>query len=220
MHSMGAICGARLRLDRVCSAPPAAGKRRCHAHGGAPRTGAPKGNLNALSHGGYVSALYGRLDSGDLLAGGGRGTSRKHAPDLSAKFAALKQDAKQLAKDGKIDFAYDNRPASQMWNGEKLRAALLEMKNVIRSQLDERLDYMKERRQRDWGQHDALFELCRDAEDFQTREALLKRVCQFFLTIGDGRPKRDQGRVSLQHILGEREICLMIHSRLRLGVNA
>ena len=47
-----ATCGARLRGDGgCCSRPPAPGKRRCLAHGGAGRWGAPEGNRNAFKHG-------------------------------------------------------------------------------------------------------------------------------------------------------------------------
>jgi len=46
-----ARCGARLREGGSCARPPAAGKRRCRRHGGAPNWGAPTGNRNALKHG-------------------------------------------------------------------------------------------------------------------------------------------------------------------------
>jgi hypothetical protein len=47
-----ATCGARLRGDGGrCPRPPAPGRRRCRAHGGAVRWGAPKGNRNAFKHG-------------------------------------------------------------------------------------------------------------------------------------------------------------------------
>jgi hypothetical protein len=44
-------CGARTRSGGPCQAPAVAGKARCRMHGGAPRTGAPKGNRNALKDG-------------------------------------------------------------------------------------------------------------------------------------------------------------------------
>jgi hypothetical protein len=47
----GAICGARLRDGSLCPRPPVEGRRRCRSHGCAPRTGAPKGNRNALKDG-------------------------------------------------------------------------------------------------------------------------------------------------------------------------
>ena len=34
--------------------PAVKGKRRCRMHGGAPGSGAPKGNKNALKHGRYT----------------------------------------------------------------------------------------------------------------------------------------------------------------------
>ena len=48
-----AVCGARTRQGGWCKRSPTAGKRRCHNHGGAPGTGAPRGNRNARKHGAY-----------------------------------------------------------------------------------------------------------------------------------------------------------------------
>jgi hypothetical protein len=42
-----ARCGARTRDGGVCERTPTPGKRRCRSHGGAPGSGAPKGNRNA-----------------------------------------------------------------------------------------------------------------------------------------------------------------------------
>ncbi len=44
-------CGAKTRSDKPCRSPAVAGKKRCRMHGGAPGSGAPKGNHNALKHG-------------------------------------------------------------------------------------------------------------------------------------------------------------------------
>lgn len=44
------ICGAKT-TQGACQNQPVAGKKRCHRHGGAPGTGAPKGNKNAWKHG-------------------------------------------------------------------------------------------------------------------------------------------------------------------------
>jgi hypothetical protein len=59
-------CGARLRDGSLCARPPVEGRRRCRSHGCAPRTGAPKGNSNALKHGRFTAtAIAGgrRLDA-------------------------------------------------------------------------------------------------------------------------------------------------------------
>lgn len=42
------------RSGRLCRAPAVHGKARCRMHGGAPGSGAPKGNRNALKHGLYT----------------------------------------------------------------------------------------------------------------------------------------------------------------------
>ena len=47
-------CGAKTRSGRPCAAAPVRGKTRCWMHGGAPGSGAPRGNKNALKHGLYT----------------------------------------------------------------------------------------------------------------------------------------------------------------------
>ena len=48
-------CGARTRSGKPCRSPAVRGKRRCRMHGGAPGSGAPLGNRNALRHGRYTA---------------------------------------------------------------------------------------------------------------------------------------------------------------------
>jgi hypothetical protein len=47
-------CGARTRSGKPCNSPAVAGKKRCRMHGGAPGSGAPIGNKNALKVGLYT----------------------------------------------------------------------------------------------------------------------------------------------------------------------
>jgi len=47
-------CGAKTRSGQPCRSPAVQGKKRCRMHGGAPGSGAPKGNQNALKHGRYT----------------------------------------------------------------------------------------------------------------------------------------------------------------------
>ena len=47
-------CGAKTRSGKHCRSPAAAGKKRCRMHGGAPGSGAPRGNTNALKQGLYT----------------------------------------------------------------------------------------------------------------------------------------------------------------------
>nr|WP_073257124.1 HGGxSTG domain-containing protein [Shimia gijangensis] len=49
-------CGAKTRTGAACQSPAVSGKKRCRMHGGAKGSGAPKGNSNALIHGGYTEA--------------------------------------------------------------------------------------------------------------------------------------------------------------------
>lgn len=44
-------CGAKTRSGEPCKSPAVQGKRRCRMHGGAPGSGAPRGNKNAVKHG-------------------------------------------------------------------------------------------------------------------------------------------------------------------------
>ena len=44
-------CGARIRSGGSCRSPTVRGKRRYRMHGGAPGSGAPRGNQNARQHG-------------------------------------------------------------------------------------------------------------------------------------------------------------------------
>jgi uncharacterized protein YjcR len=47
-------CGAKTRFGEPCQSPAVQGKKRCRMHGGAPGSGAPRGNKNALKHGQYT----------------------------------------------------------------------------------------------------------------------------------------------------------------------
>ena len=50
-------CGAKTRKGSACLSPAVSGKKRCRMHGGAARSGAPKGNQNALKHGAYTREM-------------------------------------------------------------------------------------------------------------------------------------------------------------------
>jgi uncharacterized protein YjcR len=54
-------CLARTRSGKPCQSPAVKGKRRCRMHGGAPGSGAPKGNRNALRHGRYSAQAIAML---------------------------------------------------------------------------------------------------------------------------------------------------------------
>jgi hypothetical protein len=47
-------CGAKTRSGGMCKSPAVQGKKRCRMHGGAPGSGAPRGNKNAQKHGLYT----------------------------------------------------------------------------------------------------------------------------------------------------------------------
>jgi hypothetical protein len=60
-------CGARTRSGEPCMSPAVSGKSRCRMHGGAPGTGAPQGNQNALKHGRYTCEAIAERQSVQLL---------------------------------------------------------------------------------------------------------------------------------------------------------
>ena len=49
-------CGARTRRGKPCPSPAVKGKRRCRMHGGAPGSGAPKGERNGNYRHGFYTA--------------------------------------------------------------------------------------------------------------------------------------------------------------------
>ena len=49
-------CGANTRCGYPCRSPAVQDRGRCRMHGGAPGSGAPKGNQNALKYGLYTKA--------------------------------------------------------------------------------------------------------------------------------------------------------------------
>jgi glucans biosynthesis protein len=61
-------CGARTRAGTPCKRRPTGWSKRCHLHGGAPGSGAPKGNKNALKHGRFTrEAIQRRKEEREFL---------------------------------------------------------------------------------------------------------------------------------------------------------
>ena len=62
-------CGAKNRAGQPCRAPRVKGKRRCWKHGGAPSSGAPKGERNGnYRHGRFPNeAIEGRRTLNALI---------------------------------------------------------------------------------------------------------------------------------------------------------
>ncbi|MDP3074200.1 HGGxSTG domain-containing protein [Bradyrhizobium sp.] len=61
-------CGAKIRSGGACRAHVVHGKKRCRMHGGAPGSGAPRGNRNARKHGLFTGeAIAERKRIQDLL---------------------------------------------------------------------------------------------------------------------------------------------------------
>src|SRR5262245_844811 len=83
----GSVCGARRRDGSPCVSPPVPGKRRCRIHGGAPGSGAPKGNRNALKTGAHTAASRARIKAMRDYVRASR--SLMDAFDAGARSAAL-----------------------------------------------------------------------------------------------------------------------------------
>jgi len=61
-------CGARTRSGKPCRSPAVEGKKRCRMHGGAPGSGDPRGNKNAIKHGLYTrEAIAQRRQLAELM---------------------------------------------------------------------------------------------------------------------------------------------------------
>lgn len=61
-------CGAKIRSGGACRSHAIHGKKRCRMHGGAPGSGAPRGNRNARKHGLFTrEAIAERKRIQDLL---------------------------------------------------------------------------------------------------------------------------------------------------------
>ena len=61
-------CGAKTRSGTPCRSPAVQGRKRCRMHGGAPGSGAPRGNKNAQKHGLYTrEAMAQRRQLGELM---------------------------------------------------------------------------------------------------------------------------------------------------------
>ena len=61
-------CGAKTRSGNPCKSPAVREKKRCRMHGGAPGSGAPRGNRNAFKNGFYTrEAIAERRKDQDLL---------------------------------------------------------------------------------------------------------------------------------------------------------
>ncbi len=65
---MSPRCGAKTRSGKPCRSPAVDGKKRCRMHGGAPGSGAPRANTNALRTGFYTrKAIAERRQLGELM---------------------------------------------------------------------------------------------------------------------------------------------------------
>ena len=121
--SASPACGARTRSGAACDRAPEGGHRRCRLHGGAPDTGAPRGNNNARKHGRYSAK------SRELRAIGR--IQIRTADLLKARLAAL--EALAFGDDCRIEIA-EKRVAQCM---QRLVKAALALDRVLAERGDE-----------------------------------------------------------------------------------
>lgn len=65
-------CGAKARSGEACRSPAVRGKWRCRMHGGVVKSGAPKGNRNARTHGRFTQVAIGERKRIEALLGEAR----------------------------------------------------------------------------------------------------------------------------------------------------
>ena len=166
------VCGAKLRTGGLCQSAPVAGKGRCHSHGGAPRSGSPKGNLNALTHGGYVGGRN-RLDAFE----------RKHFRSLSAvergRIPRLERDALALAQSGA-------RPANPLmarlgWNGARTLKVLRRATRKLEADFDGAGKHGPAYCDELLATRNLYHLLCQEPSRFKSAERFADAVCQAFL---------------------------------------
>ena len=68
----GPRCRAKTRSGKSCGSPIVTGKKRCRMHGGAPGSGAPRGNKNALKRGFYTREALAERRASELSSGQSR----------------------------------------------------------------------------------------------------------------------------------------------------
>jgi hypothetical protein len=78
-------CGAKTRSGKACRAPAVLGKKRCRMHGGAPGSGAPPGNQNALKNGLYTREAFEQRQQVRALRRQARRLGRCHVVEHKAK---------------------------------------------------------------------------------------------------------------------------------------
>jgi hypothetical protein len=201
------ICGARLRAGGVCQAKAVVGKRRCHAHGGAPRSGAPKGNRNALRHGHYACGP--ELPQLYKFVRGNSAAERKRARERGLAIEVLKRDAEAIARGETARWTLAD-PAQDRSTIAAFVRGLSEMKDIILQQMHEGVGFRG-----DGGRHDALCAILRDPSFHHSSISLLVKVCAVFRDIGDGTRTRDRPRRAVDDVVGWRAICVELHQALR-----
>jgi hypothetical protein len=152
---------------------PAPDRTRCHAHGGAPGAGAPKGNRNAVTHGRYV---------------GGRDTARARQNEERKQLAAemapihrLERAALELDR-GRPPRCKETRgTVSAVWGPERERQMLVNLKEHLERDLKaKKAPLSAQAYSATYACHLALRLLCAERPCFASRQALLAEICRVF----------------------------------------
>lgn len=120
------VCRAHMRGGAPCDQPAEPGKRVCYTHGGAPGSGAPKGNQNGLKHG-----LYSRMASAEARQ---RIEELLTVEGLENEIAYLRARVEKLIEDGADTGAID-RGLEMLARLTKAQSAISKPKKVNQSEI-------------------------------------------------------------------------------------
>lgn len=162
-------CGATCRDGSACAKRPEPGKSRCFSHGGAPRSGAPKGNANARKHGKY-SRLY------------------KEEIQRQQRIHRLKEDAVALLA-GRDLPGRAHRTGPEAWQKSAVRCELMlrldgfraRFRGVLHGEVCEDI----ERTILIYAPYDVLRRLYGAPQLCASREEFLNGICNAFLSADD-----------------------------------
>lgn len=177
LHEMAAslaICGAKCR-EGLCERPPERGKRRCFAHGGAPRSGAPKGNANGLKHGFCSGARWRDAPDIDQLLNDLVLTDR-------TRLRRLRHVARAHIRGDQNPPLHTHQPVATPWDGRQIYSSLLRVLEV-----DAAIAAGSEARSLTVemiAEHDVIRALCKNPRAFDSNSTLVDEILRL-VVVGD-----------------------------------
>jgi hypothetical protein len=145
----------------------APGKTRCHAQGGAPRSGAPKGNRNAVKHGRYVGgrvAVYAK-----------RKAERQQC--CAGPIRRLERALAQRARGRPPRCKETGGPVYPVWEAVRERKSLVRQMKVLERGLNRKGPITGSAFSGTYACYLALKILCAERPSFASRQALIDEIC-------------------------------------------